>query len=126
MTATAPPALKLILPHLYDKQREAVFNDARYAWVEACTKSGKTVDALRQALQEMPEITEISKHIMIEETKQGLNIELVDQNGSSMFPEASSIIHDSPGKSDRIDGTLAKRITCHAHRCHSDRPQCAA
>jgi chemotaxis protein MotB len=26
---------------------------------------------------------------MIEETKQGLNIELTDQNGSSMFPEAS-------------------------------------
>jgi chemotaxis protein MotB len=45
--------------------------------------------SLRQALQEMPEIAEISKHIMIEETKQGLNIELVDQNGSSMFPDGS-------------------------------------
>jgi len=45
--------------------------------------------SLRQALQDMPEIAELSKHIMIEETKQGLNIELVDQNGSSMFPEAS-------------------------------------
>ena len=37
----------------------------------------------------MPEIAEISKQVMIEETKQGLNIELVDQNGSSMFPEGS-------------------------------------
>lgn len=45
--------------------------------------------SLRQALQEMPEIAEISKQVMIEETKQGLNIELVDQNGSSMFPEGS-------------------------------------
>ena len=45
--------------------------------------------SLRQALQEMPEIAELSKHIMIEETKQGLNIELVDQNGSSMFPDGS-------------------------------------
>ena len=45
--------------------------------------------SLRQALQDMPEIAEISKHIMIEETKQGLNIEIIDQNGSSMFPEAS-------------------------------------
>lgn len=42
--------------------------------------------SLRQAMQNMPEIAEISKHVMIEETKQGLNIELVDQNGSSMFP----------------------------------------
>jgi chemotaxis protein MotB len=45
--------------------------------------------SLRQALQEMPEIAELSKHIMIEETKQGLNIEIVDQNGSSMFPDGS-------------------------------------
>jgi chemotaxis protein MotB len=45
--------------------------------------------SLRQAMQDMPEIAEISKHVMIEETKEGLNIELIDQNGSSMFPEAS-------------------------------------
>jgi chemotaxis protein MotB len=43
--------------------------------------------SLRQALQSMPEITEVSKHIMVEETKQGLNIEIVDQDGRSMFPE---------------------------------------
>jgi chemotaxis protein MotB len=45
--------------------------------------------SLRQALQDMPEIADISKHIMFEETKQGLNIEIMDQNGSSMFPEGS-------------------------------------
>src|ERR1051325_11477495 len=36
--------------------------------------------SLRQALQEMPEITEASKHIMVEETKDGLNIEIVDHD----------------------------------------------
>jgi chemotaxis protein MotB len=45
--------------------------------------------SLRQALQDMPELTEISKHIVIEETKEGLNVEIVDQDGRSMFPEAS-------------------------------------
>jgi chemotaxis protein MotB len=45
--------------------------------------------SLRQAMQDMPEIAEISKHVMIEESKQGLNIEITDQNGSSMFPDAS-------------------------------------
>jgi len=45
--------------------------------------------SLRQALQDMPELTEISKHIMIEESKEGLNIEIVDQDGRSMFPEGS-------------------------------------
>lgn len=45
--------------------------------------------SLRQALQEMPEITEVSKHIMVEETKQGLNIEIVDQDGRSMFADGA-------------------------------------
>ena len=45
--------------------------------------------SLRQAMQEMPEITEVSKHIMFEETKEGLNIEIVDQDGRSMFADGS-------------------------------------
>jgi chemotaxis protein MotB len=45
--------------------------------------------SLRQALQDMPELTEVSKHIVFEETKEGLNIEIVDQEGRSMFPEGA-------------------------------------
>jgi chemotaxis protein MotB len=45
--------------------------------------------SLRQALQDMPELTEISKHIMFEETNQGLNLEIVDQDGRSMFADGS-------------------------------------
>jgi len=45
--------------------------------------------SLRQALQDMPELTEMSKHVMFEETKQGLNLEIVDQDGRSMFPDGS-------------------------------------
>jgi chemotaxis protein MotB len=45
--------------------------------------------SLRQALQDMPELTEISKHIIFEETKQGLNLEIVDQEGRSMFADGS-------------------------------------
>jgi chemotaxis protein MotB len=45
--------------------------------------------SLRQALQDMPELTELSKHIMVEESKQGLNIEIIDQDGRSMFAEGS-------------------------------------
>jgi chemotaxis protein MotB len=43
--------------------------------------------SLRQAMQDMPDLTETSKHIMIEETKEGLNVEIVDQDGRSMFPD---------------------------------------
>ena len=45
--------------------------------------------SLRQALQDMPELTEASKHVMVEESREGLNIDIVDQDGRSMFPEGS-------------------------------------
>jgi chemotaxis protein MotB len=45
--------------------------------------------SLRQALQDMPDINEVSRHIMVEETKDGLNVEIVDQDGRAMFPEGS-------------------------------------
>src|SRR5215813_12152331 len=50
--------------------------------------------SLRQALQDMPELTEMSKHIMFEETKNGLNLEIVDQDGRSMFPDGSKVPFD--------------------------------
>jgi chemotaxis protein MotB len=43
--------------------------------------------SLRQAMQDMPDLAEVSKHIMFEETQEGLNIEVVDQDGRSMFAE---------------------------------------
>jgi chemotaxis protein MotB len=70
-------------PDQHDNKREngaKLKNDHAFALAAA---------SLRQALQEMPELTEVSKHIMIEETKQGLNIEIVDQDGRSMFPEGA-------------------------------------
>src|SRR3954463_1268821 len=50
--------------------------------------------SLRQALQDMPELTEISKHIMFEETRQGLNLEIVDQDGRSMFADGSKVPYE--------------------------------
>src|SRR5215213_3051785 len=50
--------------------------------------------SLRQALQDMPELTEVSKHIMFEETRQGLNLEIVDQDGRSMFADGSKVPYE--------------------------------
>jgi chemotaxis protein MotB len=50
--------------------------------------------SLRQALQDMPELTEVSKNIMFEETKEGLNLEIVDQDGRSMFADGSKVPYD--------------------------------
>ena len=45
--------------------------------------------SLRQALNDLPDVAEASKHVVVEETQEGLNIRIVDQEGRSMFPEGS-------------------------------------
>ncbi|KQU50961.1 chemotaxis protein MotB [Bosea sp. Leaf344] len=47
------------------------------------------VASLRQALQTLPEVAELSRNIVIEVTKDGINVSLVDEQGRSMFPENS-------------------------------------
>ncbi len=46
--------------------------------------------SLRQAFEEMPDILEVSDNILIENTPEGLHIQLIDQDGRSMFPQGSS------------------------------------
>lgn len=46
--------------------------------------------SLRQALNDMPEIAEVSKNIIIEQSREGLDISLVDQDGRSMFAEGAT------------------------------------
>ncbi|MHA6288487.1 flagellar motor protein MotB [Maricaulis sp. CAU 1757] len=41
--------------------------------------------SLRQAMQDMPELAELSNHILIDETPEGLRIQLIDQEGRPMF-----------------------------------------
>jgi chemotaxis protein MotB len=54
--------------------------------------------SLRQALQENPEIAEISKNVVIEETKDGLDIQIVDQDGRSMFADGSKYPYERTRK----------------------------
>lgn len=70
-------------PEQHDRDRAAgvrIKKDRNFALAAA---------SLRQALQELPEISEMSRNIVIEETKDGLNIEIVDQDGRAMFAENS-------------------------------------
>ncbi|WP_140985532.1 flagellar motor protein MotB [Asticcacaulis tiandongensis] len=42
-------------------------------------------ESLRQALQDMPELTELSKNILVDQTPEGLRIQIIDQEGRPMF-----------------------------------------
>jgi len=46
--------------------------------------------AIRQALQDLPDLAELSKQVLIENTPEGLRIQLVDQEGRSMFAQGAT------------------------------------
>ncbi|MGV3577103.1 MAG: flagellar motor protein MotB [Devosia sp.] len=45
--------------------------------------------SIRQAWQSMPELTPFIDNLIVEETEDGLDIQIVDQQGKRMFPEGS-------------------------------------
>ncbi len=63
--------------------REALakHEDAQFAKAEA---------ELRQAIQQIPELRDLAQNLIIDRTPEGLRIQLVDQEGYSMFPSGSA------------------------------------
>ena len=74
---------------------EANTYDIEATDVERARQFATAAASLRQAWQEMPEISELSKNIIIEENQDGLNIMLVDQDGRAMFPEGSKYPYET-------------------------------
>jgi len=75
-------------PKDLDSASEAALREALQKKEEAAFQSAAA--SLRQALQDMPELAELSKQILIDQTPEGLRIQLVDQEGRSMFEEGST------------------------------------
>ncbi|NGM52127.1 OmpA family protein [Caulobacter sp. 602-2] len=75
--------------------------------------------SLRQSLQDMPELAELSKQILIDQTPEGLRIQLVDQEGRSMFKEGSREPNDRARLLLRavakVINQLPNRITVSGH-----------
>ncbi|KFL25180.1 flagellar motor protein MotB [Paradevosia shaoguanensis] len=68
-------------------------NDTRSSQTEMQAKDDlafkSAAASIRQAWQAMPDITKIQDNLLLEETPEGLNILIVDQEGRPMFPEGS-------------------------------------
>lgn len=69
---------------------EANTHDIEKTDVERPRQFAVAAASLRQAWHEMPEIAELSNNILVEETPEGLHIQLVDQEGRSMFPPGAT------------------------------------
>jgi len=54
--------------------------------------------ALKQAIQAMPELQPLARNLIVDETPEGLRIQLVDQDGASMFPLGSIEMYDHTRK----------------------------
>jgi chemotaxis protein MotB len=69
-------------------------NDVAMASAVAARREGaefaSAETSLRQALQDMPDFAELSKHLIVDQTPEGLRIQLVDQEGRAMFQSASA------------------------------------
>ena len=63
--------------------------------------------SLRQALQDLPDYAELSKNIIIDHNDEGLNIQLIDQEGRAMFSGSSA---DPLPRTQRLLDTVAKVI----------------
>jgi chemotaxis protein MotB len=50
--------------------------------------------SLRQAMQDLPELAELSKQVLVDQTPEGLRIQLIDQEGRSMFEPGSANPND--------------------------------
>jgi chemotaxis protein MotB len=69
--------------------------------------------SLRQALRDMPEIAELSRNIIVENVKDGLNVSLIDQDGRSMFGVGSAEPND---RTRRILEHIAPTLRRHNQR----------
>jgi len=53
-------------------------------------KTGKPSAGIRQSVQDNPDLAYLSHQVMLEQTPQGLRIQLVDQDGRPMFQQGNS------------------------------------
>ena len=76
-------------------------------------------ESLRQALQDLPELAELSKQVIVDQTPEGLRIQLVDQEGRSMFDQASAKPNDRARlllrSVAKVVGQLHNRISISGH-----------
>ncbi|HZZ31177.1 MAG TPA: flagellar motor protein MotB [Phenylobacterium sp.] len=92
------------------KQDQAKREEAAFA---------SAAQSLRQALQDMPELAELSKNIIVDETPEGLRIQLVDQEGRSMFNQGTATPNDRAKillrAIAKIINQLPNRISIYGH-----------
>lgn len=76
-------------------------------------------DQIRQAIQDVPELADLNRNLIIDMTPEGLRVQLVDQDRQSMFPSGTAEMHDRTRlllqKVSQIVNRLPNRISISGH-----------
>ncbi len=66
--------------------------------------------SLKQAFSQMPEITQLSDNIIVQNTEEGIHIIIADQQGRSMFPENSKYPFETTRKAIAAMAPLLEKM----------------
>jgi chemotaxis protein MotB len=76
-------------------------------------------EAIRQAMQESPDIAQLSKQVLVDQTPEGLRIQLVDQDGRPMYEPGTATLLPQAKKVlaavARIIDRLPNRVSISGH-----------
>lgn len=69
----------------------------------------QAAEQIRQAIQENPDLAELAPHLIIDHTPEGLRIQVIDQEGRSMFPVGSARMYEeTKGLFTLVTGVINK------------------
>ena len=75
--------------------------------------------AIRQAMADMPDIAELSRNVIVDETPEGLRIQIIDQEGRSMFNPGEAAPNERARRLlTAVSGVIAQlpnRVTISGH-----------
>lgn len=67
----------------------------------------KAADELQEAMETLPEFQQLAESLIIDNTPEGLRIQIADQDGLAMFPSGSAIMYEH---TERVLGLVSKVI----------------
>lgn len=70
----------------------------------------ETAGEINQAIQDVPELAQLGKNLMIDNTQQGLRIQIVDRAGQAMFPSGSSAMSPNMRKLLQLVSSAIKKV----------------
>ncbi|MFZ4762923.1 MAG: flagellar motor protein MotB [Alphaproteobacteria bacterium] len=81
----------------------------------------KAEKQLKEAMEKVPDLQKLKQNLMIDQTPEGLRIQIVDQDGSSMFPLGRAEMYEQTQKLLALVGDVVKQMPNHISvRGHTD------